>query len=52
MTKEAVVSTPTVLNDKRVCQYCRHQENNPSRCHLRQYYVGRKDTCSNFGIKR
>ena len=51
MIKEAVAVGP----DKeagRVCQNCRHQENNPSRCHLRQYHVARKDTCSNFGIKR
>ena len=36
---------------KEICQNCKRHKNKPSKCILRDKYVGRKDTCTDFKFK-
>jgi len=36
---------------KKVCQNCKRHKNNPSKCNLKNEFVGRKNTCNDFKSK-
>ena len=47
--KKTVV-VESITKDAPVCQNCKAHKNNPSFCKLKNFFVGRKNTCEKFKV--